>query len=139
MSSAGEAAPSKNKGEKTIWQVSATIANKKAVRMRGPAVIVMVSGFIPPAPLSNIIAHAQAGWGTSGLGELTETRPYGHFAGSLPYSPSPVQNRCQALRSLPKKPTSQVAFSGRDGVTPNPCWPLQGLLSGISQFVCRLH
>jgi len=60
MSSAGEAAPSKNKGEKTIWQVSATIANKKAVRMRGPAVIVMVSGFIPPAPLSNIIAHAQA-------------------------------------------------------------------------------
>ena len=60
MSSAGEAAPSKNKGEKTIWKVSATIANKRAVRMRGPAEIVMVFGFIPPAPLSNIIAHAES-------------------------------------------------------------------------------
>ena len=46
MSSAGEAAPSKNKGENTIWKVSATIANKRAVRMRGPAEIVMVPGFI---------------------------------------------------------------------------------------------
>jgi hypothetical protein len=62
MSSAGEAAPSKNKGEKTIWKVSATIANKRAMRRRGPGEIVMVSGFIPPAPLSKIIAHAQAGW-----------------------------------------------------------------------------
>ena len=60
MSSAGEAAPSKNKGEKTIWKVSATIANKRAVRMRGPGEIVMVSGFIPPAAPINIIAHAQA-------------------------------------------------------------------------------
>jgi hypothetical protein len=60
MSSAGEAAPSKNKGEKTIWKVSATIANKRAMRRRGPGEIVAVSGFIPPAPLSNIIAHAQS-------------------------------------------------------------------------------
>lgn len=28
--------------------------------MRGPAEIVMVPGFIPPAPLLNIIAHAQS-------------------------------------------------------------------------------
>jgi hypothetical protein len=54
MSSAGEAAPSKNRGEKTIWKVSATIANKRAMRRRGPGEIVMVSGFIPPAPLSKL-------------------------------------------------------------------------------------
>jgi hypothetical protein len=41
--------------------------------MRGPAEIVMVSGFIPPAPLSNIIAHAQAGWKSSILfGRITQ-------------------------------------------------------------------
>ena len=51
MSSAGEAAPSKSKGENRIWKASAAIAKTRAVRMRGPAEIVMaLSWFMSTSP-----------------------------------------------------------------------------------------
>jgi hypothetical protein len=43
MSSAGDKAPSTNKGKTTIWSASATMANTMAARKRKPGEIVMVS------------------------------------------------------------------------------------------------
>ena len=43
MSSAGDKAPSTNKGKTTIWSASAMMTSTRAARKRGPGVIVMVS------------------------------------------------------------------------------------------------
>src|ERR1035437_3631405 len=43
MSSAGDKAPSTNKGKTTTWSASATMANTMAARKRGPGEIVTVS------------------------------------------------------------------------------------------------